>query len=1020
MQKEPNPLEALSRADTYPADADVLVIGAGPAGIAAALDLAETGRRVLVVDQALAHGGTMTLLDRQFPTDSCGFCQLLPKDPQTAQACLKSLFEHPGVAFLPSTDVEEVEGKPGEFRVKLRRRATCVDPARCTNCNKCLEACPESYPDSLHGGVIQRKAIGYRSELCTGSQLGIDKEKCTRCGACVTACPQDAICLDAQDTWEERTFKAIVVATGFKLHDPSDHPELGYGRFQDVVSSLEFERLIARGWAEGRNRIIRPSDQKTPTRIAWIQCVGSREEARNYCSSICCMISLKEARMARELLPDAELEIFYMDLRTCGKGYESYLEEARSLGIRMTRGRPSEVLKRKDSLYVQVEEEEGRWREDPFDLVVLAVGFEANPETKRLARILEIPLDQDGFLKSEPGSLSRTSREGIYLVGAACEPRDIPETVAQAHEAAALAAAHSLPQALEAREATSGRFGAEEEELRVLGVVCDCSGTLKESLGAEELKRVLLSQGDVVEVFLASTLCKENGLETFRERLAASKANAVLVGACTPRWLQKKLENIMAGAGVPPQSLQLVNLREQCLWAHPEDLESLKESSLGQLKASLERLRAGNPAGEVLSPERPEAEVLVVGGGPAGISAALALAQMGREVTLVEKEKELGGNLRWLRYGLNPEFRPQRLLQSVLEQLSQEKAVRVLTGTVVTHLKGRPGHFKAELVDTEGNSKEKGFGAIVLATGGDMLQPASYLYGQHPGVMTQRELETALFEGSLQAAKLKEVVMIQCVGSRDREHPYCGRVCCATALKNGLRLLEANPKLRLLVLYRDIRAFGTLERYYRKIREAGALFVPFDPSEPPQVRVQEGRLQVSFWEPLVGVRVLMSPDKVILSTGVVSVLPREVLESLQMNPDREGFLKAENPKFRPLDLAEGIYGCGMALAPAFLDEAMAQGRGAAMRAEAFLQGMERKEVRGGARVSPSRCSACGLCVEACPVQARELDLEKAHAVVYGGLCQACGTCVAVCPNDASQLWGASDKQTLWAIEALME
>lgn len=1013
-------MEGLSRADDSLTDADVLVIGAGVAGITAALDLAESARKVLMVDQALAHGGTMILLDKQFPTDSCGFCQLLPTDPQTAQGCLKSLLAHPGIIFLPSTEVAEVEGRPGEFRVRLRRKATCVDPARCTNCNKCLEACPESYPDPLHGGVIMRKAIGYCSELCTNSQLGVDRERCSRCGACVRACPQEAICLDAQDTWEERTCRAIVVATGFRLHDPSDHPELGYGRFPDVVTSLEFERLMARGWAEGRNQLRRPSDQETPARIAWIQCVGSREVAHNYCSSLCCMISLKEARMARELLPEAELEIFYMDLRTCGKGYERYLEEAKSLGIRMTRGRPSEVIRRKGGLYVQVEEEEGRWREDPFDLVVLAVGVEAAPETRRLAQMLGIPLDQDGFLIPEPGSLSRSAREGVYLAGAACEPRDIPETVAQAHEAAALAAAHSVPQYRAVQEIATPRFVGEEEELRILAVLCDCSGTLRESLQAQELRAALLGQGDVVEVFWASALCKEKGLEALRERLSSSGANAVLVGACTPRWLQKKLENLMVGLGVLPQNLQLVNLREQCLWAHRDDMESLRDSSLGQLKAALERLRVGTSKGEALCPEGPEPRVLVVGGGPAGISAALALAQMSREVTLVEKEKELGGNLRWLCYGLNPEFHPQRLLQSSLDQLLQAKQAKVLMGTVVARLGGRPGHFRAVLVGPEGTAKEERFGAVVLATGGRILRPASYLYGEHQGVMTQRELETALFEGSLKAGELKEVVMIQCVGSRDQEHPYCSRVCCAAALKNGLKLLEANPKLRLLVLYRDIRAFGTLERYYRKIREAGALFMPFDPSEPPQVKVHQGRLQVSFWDPLVGIRVLMSPDKVVLSAGVVSVLPKELLGSLRIKPDGEGFLEARNPKFRVLDLAEGIYGCGMALGPAFLDEAMAQGRGAAMRAEAFLEGMRRKGISVGARVSPSRCSACGLCVEACPVQARELDPEKGHAVVYGGLCQACGNCVAVCPNDASQLWGASDKQTLWAIEALME
>ncbi len=1020
MDKQPNFLQGPQEAVDSPPCADVLVIGAGTAGLTAALDLAESGRTVLMVDQALAHGGTMPLLDRQFPTDSCGFCQLLPKDPQVAIGCLKSLFEHPMVTFLPSTEVEAVEGKAGEFRVRLRRRATCVDYEKCTNCNRCVEACPESYPDPLQGGMFQKKAIGYRSELCTGYQLGVDQQRCTRCGACVKACPEDAICLDAQDTWEERICKAIVVATGFRLHDPTDHLELGYGRFVDVISSLELERLIARNWREGQNKITRPSDGAVPSKIAWIQCVGSREVAHNYCSSLCCMIALKEARMARELLPDAQLEIFYMDLRTCGKGYERYLQEAKSMGIRMTRGRPSEVFRRKGGLYIQVEEENGNWREDSFDLVVLSVGLEASPETRRLAQILGISLDQDGFLSTEPGYLSRTAQEGVYLAGAACEPKDIPESVAQAHEAAALAAAHSVPQARALQGPPGDFLRDEEQELRVLAALCDCSGTLKESLQAQELGSALLEERDVVDVFLASTLCKEKGLEALGERLSRSGANAVMVGACTPRWLQKKLEKVMARAGLSSENLQLVNLREQCAWPHLAGVENLKESALAQLKAGLERLRAGVPSGQAQAPQMPERAVLVVGGGPAGISAALSLTQMGREFTLVEREQELGGNLRWLRYGLNPQFEPPKLLKSLLDQLAQAPGAQILTSTLVTDLKGSPGHFKATLVGPDGNPKQYGFGAVVVATGASMSKPTLYLYSEHPGIVTQRELETALFEGKIKPGELKEVVMIQCVGSRDEEHPYCSRVCCATALKNSLRLLQADPRVRLMVLYRDLRAFGTLERHYRRAREAGVLFVPFEETDPPQVSVQEGRLRVSFWDPLLGLRVLMSPDMVVLSAGVVPVVPQALLKSLGIRLDPDGFLENENPKFRPLDLADGIYGCGMALGPAFLDEAMAQGRGAAMRAEAFLRGMERKEVVGGARVNPSRCSACGLCVEACPVGARELDEERGHAVVLGGLCQACGTCVAVCPNDASQLWGASDKQTLWAIEALME
>lgn len=1017
MLDEPSSLAEVDSAKIAACDADVLIIGAGTAGLSAALDLAEAGRRVLLVDRALSHGGTVTLLDRQFPTDGCGFCQLLPRDPSSAEGCLKSMLSHPGITFLPSTDVEAVEGGAGGFRVRLRRRATCVDPNKCTHCGRCIEACQESYPDALQGSVVSRKAIGYRTELCAPSDIGVDKEHCTLCGACVSACPEDAICLDAQDTWEERRVSAIVVATGFRLHDPSDHPELGYGRFPDVLTSLEFERLIAKGWAEGKQEILRPSDNSLPSRIAWIQCVGSREVAHNYCSSVCCMIALKQARMARALLPEAELEILYMDLRTCGKNYERYLQEAKAMGIRMTRGRPAEVLMRQGRLHIQLEEEGGSWREEPFDLVVLSVGLESSPETLRLAQILGIELDQDGFLSPEPGSLSRTSREGIYMAGAACEPRDIPEAVAQAHEAAALAASHSRPSAPSAGVAQGPCFDPREEEIRTLVALCDCSGTLSPHLDLEMMTQALLQEPEVVSVSRGSRLCLQDGLEKLREDFQGAKANALIMGACTPRWLHGRLRASLAPAGLDPQLIQIVNLREQCAWAHHEEA---KASSMAQMKAALERIRAYAPLGQILAPKPPERAVLILGGGPAGISAAMALSELGYAVILVEKEEELGGNMRFLRYGLTPEFQPQKLLKSALERLGQAPGVRVIKGASLRALEGRPGHFRAEVICGDGASEALRFGSLILATGGQMFIPGSHLHGEHPGVLTQRELELALFEARLDARELREVVMIQCVGSRDKEHPYCSRICCAAAIKNALKLLEANPRVRLFVLYRDLRAFGTMERHYRRAREGGALFVPFDLREPPFVSAPEGTLEVDFWDPIVGSRVRLRPDRVVLSCGIVPSVPREILNSVGLGPDSLGFLAEENPKFRPLDLADGIYGCGMALGPAFLGEAMAQGRAAAMRAVAFLEGLQRKVLGGGARVQPSRCSACGLCVEACPVKARELDPELGHAVVYGDLCQACGTCVAICPNDACQLLGVSDKQTLWAIEALME
>jgi heterodisulfide reductase subunit A2 len=1001
-------------------DSDVLVIGAGLSGLTAAFDLVENGRTVLLVESSAAHGGYLTLLDRQFSTDSCGFCQILPRTPGGAEFCLKSMMHHPMIDFSPSTTIEGVDGKAGAFTVKLKRRATGVDSELCTHCGLCIEVCPEVYPDPLQAGVVNRKAIGGRVPVCSPSDIQIDWEHCTRCKACVEACPEVAIRLDADEVEETRRVSAIVLATGFRLYDPSPKLEYGYGRFRNVVTTLELERLIGKSLLEGHEGVFRPSDGGTPSRIAWIQCVGSREENRNYCSSVCCMISLKEARRCRQLLPDAHLEIFYMDLRTCGKGYESYLNEAKDMGVRFTRGRPGEVLHKGDRLLLQVEDLDGEWREEPFDLVVLSTGFEAHPETIELARMLGISLDQDGFLSPTPGFLSRTEKEGVYMAGAASEPRDIPESVIQAHEAAALAAvigpAPGDPVAIPDIPVTD----LLDEDLRAMVFLCDCSGTLTERLGGEALRSTMEKEPGVVTVGLHSRLCHKEGLETLARGIRETEANALVVGACTPRWLNQRLNQVFAEAGLDPNLVQVVNLREQGAWSQKETSAEGAGMAEAQLRAALAGCREYRVLPRPVEGAGREAEVLVVGGGPAGMAAALSLSVLGHAVTLVERESRLGGNLQFIHYGLDPRFQPGKILADLVSAVQENPGIAVLTETAVGDLKGRPGAYRTILKGPEGREENKEFGAVVVATGAAVNRPELFHYGQDPRILTQRELETALSENSLDPKTLREVVMIQCVGSRDEEHPYCSRICCASALKNSLKLLDGNPDLRVIVFYRDLRAFGLMERDYRKARERGAIFVPFEPDAPPVVEIKDDGLIVTAYDPIAGFTVRFRPDRVALSTGFIPEVPSALLDRLGVAADPEGFLKEANPKFRPLDLCDGVYGCGTALGPAFLAEAMAQGRGAAIRASGFLHRMKRPAVLHTATVQASRCSACGLCVAVCPAHARELDEELGHAVVYAELCQACGACAAVCPNDAAQLMGGTDRQILSVIDALME
>jgi len=943
----------------------------------------------------------------------------------------------------------------------------------------------DELPIEERRGTFEEVVAGY-----TESRAQAEAARCLACGICseclqcVYACQKHCIDHNMQEEVVELQVGAVVLALGLETMPGDVRPEFGYGQLPNVVTSIEFERMLSASGPWG-GEVRRPSDGQHPRKVAFIQCVGSRDTScqQGYCSAVCCMYAIKEAVIAREHDPNVEPTIFYMDIRSGGKGFERYVERAeREYGVRYVRSMVSSVTAGSTdtgNLRLSYATPDGKRMEEEFDLVVLSVGLRPPEGARELAERLGIELNEYGFAEPSSFQPGQTTRPGVFVAGPFSEPKDIPETVIEASCAAAQASAllaesrGSLVQEI----TYPPERDVSEEEARVGVFVCHCGINIGGVVDVPEVVEYATRLPGVVYAEQNLYTCSQDTQERIRERIEEYGLNRVVVASCTPRTHEPLFQATLRGAGLNPHLFEMTNIREQDSWVHRDDHQRATEKAKELVAMAVAKAR------KLRSIPRSTFDVdrhaLVIGGGLAGMTAALSIAEQGFGVTLVEREEELGGNLRHI-YTPLPDLTgfgavvrrpcptgesvrsPQVLLRQTIEAVSANPRISVLTEAEVVDVGGYVGQYRSTVQLADGCQRcqrmEIQHGVIVVATGARQIEPQEYLYGKHPGVITQRELEEVMSgwvneesnetgvngyrssgHSSFISYTPSSVVMIQCVGSRDDEHPYCSRVCCTEAIKNALVIKERSPETQVYILYRDIRTFGFKERYYREARRKGVIFLQYDKDQKPEVRVTTEETGFFPKNPVskgLCVDVMVQPeeevftldaDLVVLSAGIepnVSTdggLGNESLAQLLKVPlDEDGFFLEAHVKLRPLDFAaDGVYLCGMAHSPRFLDETIAQARGAAVRAVTLLSKDELEATPIVASVKERLCSACGLCVEVCPYDARVLEPGAHYAEVIEVLCQGCGACVVACPNKASQQKGFELRQEYGILDAIM-
>ena len=822
------------------------------------------------------------------------------------------------------------------------------------------------------------------------------------------------VTLENQDGVHEIEVGAVILALGMEPFDPSVYNTYAYAKNQNVITSLEFEWLQKPvGPYQGLPR--RPSDGKVPKRVAWLQCVGSRDINRcdaPYCSSVCCMYALKEAVHLKETYPDIDTAIFYMDMRAHGKGYERYLNNAQQQGVRLIRSRIHSIgtVPGTDDLILEFADEAGELHQEQFDLVVLSVGIRPSSELKALADRLGIQLSEDGFVATDDFRPAETNIPGIFVCGAACGPRDVYQSVVESTAAASKAGALLKGEPL-ANSWTAMRDVTEEQPI-VGVVISSCPGKLPEfNELCENLQDYVAGLPGVAEVARIE-LTDSEAFSKLSSFIREKGINRLIYASCSPVVHQQFVERAMREAGLNPSLYDFIDLRT--LGSGASELDRLKDL----FRTSVMRVKLLEPLRYSEVPV--ERSALVIGGGLAGMQAALALAQHGIPVTIVEREERLGGHAAKVKSTWRGKS-VQDLLKDMITQIENNANIKVLTDAEVVDARGFGGNFVSTVVSRD-STHEIRHGVVIICTGAHSLLPSEYNYGNHPGIYRWSDFAERWINEPDAFSSSKCAVFINCVGSREPERPYCSRLCCSFSVRAACDLKAANPDIDVYVLYRDMRTFGEREVLFREAREKGVIFIRYDLDRKPSVDITEnGGLKVTVYDPILNREIVLLPDFISLQTAIIPSDVNRVASLYKVALDEDGFFAESPAKMRPLDgQAEGVFFAGLAVGPKPVEESLLEAWAAAGRA---MQLLSRKGILVGgavAEVNPDKCAVCLTCVRTCPFSVPFIDSTQGAAYIDPGLCQGCGMCVSECPGKAISFRRLSDDQIIAITNTLLE